>query len=104
LPEKYPIFPEEITPLGPVFSVVKRGNQVLYLGPEGRPARGHDARDLEAFKAVVSELCVLGNFKQVDVVRVFGVSAASVGAAVKVYQTQGVAGFFRSSKRKAIGS
>ena len=87
-----------------MFSVVKRGNRVLYLGPEGRPARWHDARDLEAFKAVVSELCVLGNFKQVDVARVFGVSAASVGAAVEVYRTQGVAGFFRLSKRKSIGS
>lgn len=101
MPEKRPIFPEEITPLGPLVAVVKRGNQVLYMNPQGLTLRAHDARDLEAFKALVSELHVLGNFYQADVVRVFGVSAASVRAAVKVYLTQGVAGFFRPPQRKA---
>lgn len=99
MPEKHPVFPEEVTRLGPLFSVVKRGNQVLYLNLEGRPVRMHPARDLEAFKALVSELYVIGHFKQIDVVRVFGVSAASVRAAVKVYLAHGTAGFFRPTKQ-----
>lgn len=80
--------------------MVKRGNQVLYLNPQGKPLRLHDARDLEAFKALVSELYILGNFKLVDVVRVFGVSAASIRAAVKVRLAHGEAGFFRPPKQK----
>jgi hypothetical protein len=104
LPEKHPVFPEEITPVGSLFAVVKRGDQVVYLNPEGTPVRAHLARDLEGFKALVSEFYVFGHFKQADIVRVFGVSAASVRAAVKVYLAHGVAGFFRPSKRKAVES
>lgn len=81
-----------------------KGPSIGVSGVFQQPPRGHFERDLEAFKALVSELYVLGHFKQIDVVRVFGVSAASVRAAVKVYLAQGTAGFFRPSRLKPIES
>jgi predicted transcriptional regulator len=104
LPEKHPVFPDVITPIGRLFTVVKRGNQVFYLDSTEKPVRAHLADDLEAFKALVSEFYVFGHFTQADIVRVFGVSAKSVRAAVKVYLDHGVAGFFRPSKRTAVES
>ena len=102
--EKYPVFPEELTSLSSFISVVKRGNQVVYLNPEGQPLRGHGVGDLQAFWALVSEFYVFGHFKQVDVVRVFGVSAARVRGSVKTYLAHGMSGFFRRPKSNAINT
>jgi transposase len=48
-----------------------------------------------------SQLVVNGHCKQVDIVRVFGVSAISVKRSVKQYREGGVEAFFR--KRKGGG-
>ena len=98
--EKHPVFPETVTALGPSFSVEKRGSQVVYLSPEGKAIAAHSEGDLQAFRAITSELHVFGHFKQVDIVRVFGVSAASVRAAVKLYLAHGARGFYDAQGRK----
>jgi len=98
--EKRPVFPAGVTPLGPSFSVEKRGTQVFYLSTKGRPFAAHDEQDLQGFRAITTELYVFGHFTQGDIVRVFGVSTASVRAAVKLYLAHGTRGFYDSRKRK----
>lgn len=74
--------------------VALRGNQVVYLSPEGLTLRVHGDDDIESSWFLASELYICGNFKQADVVRVFGVSASSVGESVKLYLAYGRSGFW----------
>lgn len=98
--KKLPVFPTEVTPIGPWMSVVLRGNQVVYLSPKGMTLRAHDDDDMESFWFLTSELYVCGNFKQADVVRAFGVSASSVGKSVKLYLAYGRSGFWGPPRRE----
>lgn len=91
---RLPVFPEEVTPLCPTLSVVKRGEQVLYLCPQGRTLRGHFADDVQGFLCVMSVFYANGYLRQVDIVRVFGVSASSLREAAKLYFEQGERGFY----------
>jgi hypothetical protein len=81
-------------------SVALRGNQVVYLSLEGKTLRSHGDDDMESFRFLTSELYVCGNFKQADVVRVFGVSASSVSESVKLYLTYGRSGFWGPPRRE----
>jgi len=101
LPEKHPVFPEEVTPLGPLMSVVRRGSQIVYLSLEGQPLCAHGDDDLQGFRCTTSQFYIFGHVKQVDIVRIFGVSPASVRAGVKLFLAHGIAGFYRSPRRNA---
>jgi len=101
LPEKKPVFTEEVTPLGPAISVARRGSQIVYLSPEGNPLCAHAEDDLAAFRSTTSQFCIYGHVKQVDMVRIFCVSPASVRAGVKLYLAHGIAGFYGSPRRCA---
>jgi hypothetical protein len=99
LSSKSPVFPDEVTSIG-ILSVSKLGSQIVYLSPEGKPILAHDEGDIQTFRFATSQFYVFGHFKLLDIVRVFGVSASSVRAAVKLYLAHGAEGFYRSPKRK----
>ena len=90
-----PVFPEGVTQLSSDLGVTCREGRVSYFYGT-LPVFTHDAKDVKSFRMFTSQLYVDGKVKQADLVRIFGVSAISVKRAVKLYETMGPGGFWRS--------
>lgn len=54
--KKLPVFPTEVTPIGPWMSVALRGNQVVYLNPKGMTLPSVPARYLAAESDLLRKL------------------------------------------------
>lgn len=64
----------------------------------------HHKDDYKSFRFITSQMVVLGNVKQVDIIKVFKVSKASVKRWVKVYREEGPGGFFHPRQGKKTGN
>ena len=98
-----PIFPLESTRLNEVLSFVKREGTVWYF--HGcMPVFSHGEKDYRSFNMYTSQLVVVGQCKQVDIIRAFGVSAISVKRHVKKFRAGGPGIFFqqRSARRTTV--
>jgi transposase len=96
-----PIFPSESTQINNVLSFVKREETVWYF--HGcMPVFSHGEQDYRSFNMYTSQLVVVGQCKQVDIIKAFGVSAISVKRHVKKFREGGPGIFFQQrSVRKA---
>jgi transposase len=96
-----PIFPAESTQINEIISFVKREGAVWYF--HGcMPVFSHREEDYRSFNMYTSQLVVLGQCKQVEIVKAFGVSSISVKRHVKKYREGGAGAFFQNQKgRKA---
>jgi transposase len=66
------------------------------------PVFSHEEKDSSSFNMYTSQLVVLGQCKQVEIVRAFGVSSISVKRHVKKYREGGAGIFFQKRNgRKA---
>jgi hypothetical protein len=92
-----PIFPEGVTRLSRELGVCCQAGRVIYFYGT-LPVFKHEAKDVKSFRMFTSQLYVEGKVKQADVVRVFGVSSASVKRAVKLYEQEGPGGFWKRRK------
>jgi len=61
----------------------------------------HDEKDNASFQMFTSQLVVMGQCKQVDLVRAFGVSPISVKRQVKKYREGGPKAFFKPRPGRA---
>lgn len=93
-----PIFTEESTPINDILSFEKRAGTVWYFHA-CLPVFSHEETDYNSFCMFTSQLVEMGQCKQVDIVRAFGVSPISVKRHVKRFRAGGPAAFF--GKRKA---
>lgn len=94
-----PVFPKGVTMITAVLGFEKRDGQVYYF--HGTiPIFNHAEDDIRSFQMFTSQLAVNGNCKQMDIVRVFGVTPISMKRAVKLYREKGPPGFFK--KRKTV--
>ncbi len=83
-----PIFPTESTRINEVLSFEKREGTVWYF--HGcMPVFSHSEKDHDSFDMYTSQLVVVGQCKQVEIVKAFGVSAISVIRHVKKYREGG---------------
>ena len=89
-----PIFPSESTRINEVLSFEKREGTVWYF--HGcMPVFSHSEKDHDSFDMYTSQLVVVGQCKQVEIVKAFGVSAISVKRHVKKYREGGAGIFFK---------
>ena len=95
-----PIFPSESMQINGILSFVKREGTVWYF--HGcLPVFSHDEKDYRSFNMYTSQLVVVGQCKQVDIIKSFGVSAISVKRHVKKFREGGPGMFFKQrSERK----
>lgn len=94
-----PLFPHGAVHLTPDLAVLRQEDLVTYVHGS-LPVFRHRADDVKSFRLITSQLYLNGHVPQAEVVRVFGVSPDSVKRAVKLYQTQGPGGFWRTPQRR----
>jgi len=94
-----PIFPAESTPISNIVSFQKRDGIVWYF--HGcMPVFSHDEKDYESFCMITSQMVVMGQCRQVDIIKAFGVSIISVKRHVKKYREGGPGAFYNQRKKK----
>lgn len=94
-----PIFPAESTPINDVISFAKRDGTVWYF--HGcLPVFSHGERDYASFNMFTSQLVVMGQCRQADIVKAFGVSIISVKRHVKKFREGGPGAFFKGRRAK----
>ncbi|GFO76020.1 transposase [Bathymodiolus platifrons methanotrophic gill symbiont] len=64
------------------------------------PVFTHNENDAAPFKMITAQFYINGYVKQMDIVRAFGVTPISVKRAVKLYQEEGVQGFYAEKKTR----
>jgi len=90
-----PLFPAEATAINNELSFQKREGTVWYF--HGcLPVFSHDEGDYASFRMFTSQLTEMGQCRQVDIVRAFGVSAISVKRHVKKFREGGAGAFFKA--------
>lgn len=64
------------------------------------PVFSHSERDYESFCMITSQMVVMGQCRQVDIIKAFGVSIISVKRYVKKYREGGPGAFYNQRKKK----
>ncbi len=89
-----PIFPAESTRINEILSFKKHEGKVWYF--HGcMPVFSHGEKDHDSFNMYTSQLVVLGQCKQVEIVKAFGVSPISVKRHVRRYRECGTGIFYK---------
>ncbi len=88
-----PLFPSGAIPINEVIWYEKSGGQVYYFHG-GLPIFSHGEQDSVSFRLITSQLVEMGNCKQAEIIKAFGVSSISVKRYVKKYRNGGAAAFF----------
>ena len=88
-----PLIPDGATRIGDSISVVRENGQWTYFCGV-YPVFQHAEGDRRAFRMFTAQLICQGTCRQVDIVRVFGVSKISVIRSVAAYRAGGVAAFY----------
>lgn len=98
---QFPIFPSGVTHITKELAFKKddETKKVVYFNGS-MPIFIHDVSDVRSFKMITSQFCVSGCCKQSEVARAFGVAEISVKRAVKLYRSDGPAGFFKKKKSR----
>jgi transposase len=89
-----PIFPTESTRINEVLSFEKREGTVWYFHGF-MLVFSHNEKDNASFNMYTSQLVVLGQCRQLEIVKAFGVSSISVKRHVKKYREGGAGIFFK---------
>ena len=95
-----PIFPKEATQINELLSFSKRDGTVWYFHG-GMPVFSHLETDYSSFRMFTSQLVDLGQCKQMEIVRAFGVSPISVKRYVKKFRADGIGAFFHKRKPRS---
>ncbi len=92
-----PVFPKGVTYITPSLAFQKENGKVTYFNAS-MPVFSHDQDDHNSFRMITAQFCVLGNTKQAEIARAFGVTSISVKRAVKLYRTKGPEAFYTKKK------
>lgn len=98
----FPVFPEDVLYLNSDIAIKTIDDVIFYFNGD-MPIYKHQKSDYKSFRYISSQLYVLGNVKQVDIVKFFKVSPESVKRWVKVYKKEGASGFFKTKKLEKKG-
>jgi transposase len=92
-----PLIPDGASPLSDLISVQRgNGQWTYYCGFV--PVFQHAEDDRRSFRMITSQLVCQGACRQMDIVRMFGVSANSVKRSVKKYREGGAPAFYQPRK------
>ena len=95
-----PIFPPELTLINQKVGFLKRDGKVYYFNGT-MPIFSHAQDDLASFRLITSQLVVLGNATQSQIVRAFGISKISMKRYVKRYRERGAKGFYAPRRTRS---
>jgi len=96
---QFPFFPEGVTHITSLLAFSRQDGRVTYFNGD-MPVFAHDVEDIDSFRMITAQFCVNGNTKQIDIIRVFGISKISIKRAVKLYREAGVKGFYAQRKTR----
>jgi hypothetical protein len=88
-----PLIPDGATRISDLISVVRENGQWIYLCGT-QPLFQHPENDRRSFRMLTAQLICQGACRQVDIIRAFGVSKASVIRNVNTYRTGGIDAFY----------
>ena len=88
-----PLFPSGATEITAALSFCAQDNMVTYFHCD-MPVFSHDKNDRASFRLITAQLHVTSGAAQTELARAFGVSKISIKRAVKLYRSNGAAGFF----------
>lgn len=88
-----PIFPKGSTKITADLTFEARDGRVTYFHGL-MPVFTHATDDIRSFRMITSQFCAIGNAKQVEIAKAFGVPLITVKRGVKLYREKGTAGFF----------
>ncbi|MCP3868895.1 MAG: hypothetical protein GY703_12520 [Gammaproteobacteria bacterium] len=97
---QFPFFLEDVTHITSLLVFSRHDGRVTYFNGD-LPVFAHDVEDIDSFRMITAQFCVNGNTKQVDIIRVFGISKIGIKRVVKLNREAGVKGFY--AKRKTRG-
>jgi len=97
-----PLFPADLTLINAKIGFQKKDGRVYYFNGM-MPLFSHHEKDLPSFRFITAQLVVLGNARQAEIVRSFGISTVSMKRYVKRYRQSGPAGFFEKPRRRGAG-
>ena len=94
-----PMIPEGASRISDLISVVREtGVWTYFCGVH--PVFCHPEADRRSFRMFTAQLVCQGACREVDILRIFGVSKNSVKRSVKKYREEGIEGFYRARKRR----
>jgi transposase len=97
-----PIFPSGVKYINANIGVKTQGDIVYYFNGS-MPIFKHHKDDYKSFRFITSQMIELGNARQVEVRKAFGISIESVKRWTKVYREKGPGGFFGKKKGRRKG-
>ena len=94
-----PMIPDGASRVSDLISVVQENGVWTYFCGV-HPVFSHPEADRRSFRMFTAQLVCQGTCREVEVIRVFGVSKNSIKRSVKKYRKEGVEGFFRPRKKR----
>jgi transposase len=94
-----PMIPEGASRISDLISVVRENGVWTYFCGV-HPVFCHPEADRRSFRMFTAQLVCQGACREVDILRVFGVSKNSVKRSVKKYREEGIEGFYGARKRR----
>ncbi|MGA2032929.1 MAG: helix-turn-helix domain-containing protein [Thermoguttaceae bacterium] len=94
-----PMIPEGASRISDLISVVRENGVWTYFCGV-HPVFCHPEEDRRSFRMFTAQLVCQGSCREVDILRVFGVSKNSVKRSVKKYREEGIEGFYGARKRR----
>jgi transposase len=88
-----PLIPDGATPINNLISVVRENGRWIYLHG-ALPLFQHSGDDRRSFRMFTAQLICIGQCRQAEIVRAFGVSKNSVIRSVHKYRAGGVSAFY----------
>jgi len=88
-----PLIPDGATQINDLVSVVREGDRWTYFHG-AHPIFSHAQDDRHSFRMFTAQLVCQGTCRQVDIIRVFGVSKNSILRSVKKFREEGIESFY----------
>ena len=94
-----PMIPEGASRISDLISVVRENGVWSYFCGI-HPVFCHPEADRRSFRMFTAQLACQGACREVDILRIFGVSKSSVKRTVKKYREEGIEGFYSARERR----
>lgn len=89
----FPIYPEGTKMINSEIGIKTIGDDVHYFNGN-MPIYKHHKKDYQSFRHITSQMIVLGNAQQIEIIKCFKVSKESVQRWVKKYREEGSKAFY----------
>ncbi len=89
-----PLFSEGLSLINSGLAYQKKDGRIYYFNGHQMPVFSHEEKDIPTFRMIMSQFYVNGHATQAEIIKAFGLPAITLKRAVKVFRTEGPAGFY----------